>query len=605
MRKNRAVQQALQLRAALTIVWQSGPLWMLLSAGLLIVQAALPLASLYLIKRVLDEVVLLIGAADPRADFGRVAGLIALAGVVALAQGLAGLLSRLVSEAQGEAVTDHVHDILHAQSIAVDLAYYEHAEYYDKLHRAQRDALYRPMRIVNGLFQVGQSALSLLAMAGLLLALHWAVALVLLLTAVPGALVRLRYARILFRWHRDSTPADRQSWYYDWMLVDGGHAKEIRLFNLGGLFIDRFRALRQQLRRERLQIATRRSIAEVVTLFSETAAMFGAYAFIAYRALQGAITIGDLVMYFQAFQRGQSFLNGLLRGLVGLYEDSLFLASLDEFLALEPAVVAPPNPQPVPRPMRQGVIFDDVSFRYPGGAAEVLSHIHLTIHPGEVIALVGENGAGKTTLVKLLCRLYDPGQGAITLDGADLRRFDPVALRREISVIFQDFLRYNVTAQENIWFGSADQPPDADRIIAAAQKAGAHEVIAHLPQAYQTVLGKLFQEGEELSIGQWQKIALARAFLRDAQLIVLDEPASALDAKSEYALFEGFRDLIGERSALLISHRLSTVRMADCIYVLDHQTVAEQGTHDDLMRRGGIYADLFSTQAARYQETPR
>lgn len=600
MHKNRAVKQALQFRAAIKIVWQSSPLWTALNAGLLVVQGFLPLASLYLIKLVLDAVTDVMGSADPQTEFGRIAGLIALSGGVALLQGLAGLLGRLAGEAQAEAVTDHVRDILHAKSIAVDLAYYEHAEYYDKLHRAQREALYRPVRIVNGLFQVGQSALSLLVMAGLLLSLHWGVAVVLLVTALPGVLIRLRYARILFRWNRDSTPADRLSWYYDLMLVDGGYAKEIRLFGLGPLFIDRFRTLRRQLRLERLQIATRRSLAETVTQISETAAMFGSYAFIAYRALQGSITIGDLVMYYQAFQRGQGYLNGLLRGLAGLYEDSMFLAYLDEFLALEPEVVAPPNPQPVPRPMRQGIIFDDVSFRYPGSARDVLSHINLTIHPGEVIALVGENGAGKTTLVKLLCRLYDPVLGAIHIDDTDFRCLDPVELRHEISVIFQDFLHYNVTAQENIWFGNVELPLATDRIRAAAEKAGAHEVIARLPREYGTILGKLFQEGEELSIGQWQKIALARAFLRDAQLIILDEPASALDAKSEYALFEGFRGLIGGRSALLISHRLSTVRMADCIFVMENGTIVEQGAHDDLMRLGGIYADLFSTQAISY-----
>lgn len=602
MRKNQVIKQALQFRAALAIVWESGPLWMIANIGLLAVQGLLPLASLYLMKLVLDEITEHLGASTSQIDFSRVAVLIALAGGVTLLQGLTNILSRLVTEAQEEAVTDHVHDILHAKSVAVDLEYYEQAEYYDKLHRAQDEATYRPMRIVNGLFQVGQNGFSLVAMAGLLVSLHWAIALMLIVTALPGVLIRLRYARILFRWNRDSTPADRQSWYYDWMLVDGGHAKEIRLFNLGPLFIDRFRTLRRRLRLERLQIATRRSRAELATQLSETAAMFGSYAFIAYRAFHGTITIGDLVMYYQAFQRGQSFLNGVLRGLSGLYEDSMFLAYLDEFLALEPKVVAPPDPQPVPRPMRKGIAFEDVSFRYPGSTSNVLSHITLTVHPGEVIALVGENGAGKTTLVKLLCRLYDPTEGAITIDGIDLRRFDPQALRREISVIFQDFLHYNVTAQENIWFGNIELPPDSEQVLSAAQKAGAHHAIARLPHGYETILGKLFQEGQELSIGQWQKIALARAFLRDAQMIILDEPASAMDAKAEHTLFEGFRELIGDRSAVLISHRLSTVKMADRIYVLDNQTIAEQGTHDELMRLGGIYADLFSTQAASYFE---
>lgn len=602
MKNNRVVKQASQLRVAINIVWKSAPLWALINVVLLIMQGFLPLASLFLMKLVLDEVAVGLGSASVQADFGRVAILIALAGVVALLQGMTGVFSRLANEAQTEAATDHVRNILHAKAVEMDLEYYEHAEYYDRLHRAQREAPYRPVQIVNGLFQVGQNGLSLAVMAGLLFSLHWAVTLVLVLSALPSVLVRLHYSRILFRWNRKNTGAQRQAWYYDWMLVDGRHAKEIRLFNLGPLFSDRFRGLRRKLRLDRLRIATQRSRAELVTQIGETATMFGVYAFIAYRTLQGTITVGDLVMYYQAFQRGQSFLSGMLRGAAGLYEDSMFLIYLEEFLALEPKVVAPPNPQPVPRPMREGVTFSDVSFRYPGGAVDILKHINLTIRPGEIIALVGENGAGKTTLIKLLCRLYDPDQGVISVDNADLRCCDPLAWRRELSVIFQDFLHYNVSAQENIWFGNVELSPTSDEIKVAAQKAGVHEVISRMKHAYQTVLGKMLEEGEELSIGQWQKIALARAFLRDAQIIILDEPASALDAKSEHMLFQGFRELIGKKSAVLISHRLSTVKMADRIYVLENQTVAEQGTHDELMQLGDIYATLFNTQAESYRE---
>lgn len=601
MRANRAVAKALQLRAAITIVWRSSPLWTAANAALLIVQGLLPLAALVLLKLVLDAVTERLGTADPRADFGPVAVLIALAGGIALLSALAGILGRLVSEAQGEAVTDYVHDILHAKSIEVDLEYYENAEYYDKLHRAQQEALYRPVRIVNGLIQVLQNAVSLVAMAGLLLSLHWAVTLVLVIAAAPGAAVRLRYARKYFDWRRNSTPAERQSWYYDWMLVDGGHAKELRLFGLGPLFIERFRALRQQLRHERLALSTRRSIAELISQLSGTLAMFGTYAFIAYRTLQGAITLGDLVMYYQAFQRGQAFLTDLLRSLASLYEDSLFLAYLDEFLRLQPRIAAPAQPQPVPNPPRQGLILEGVSFSYPGSARPVLRDISLQLAPGEVVALVGENGSGKTTLVKLLSRLYDPDGGRLMLDGIDLRAFDPAALRRAISVIFQDYQHYNVTVRENIWFGDVTRPADCTTIAAAAQRAGAEAFIARLPQGYATVLGKMFQDGEELSVGQWQKIALARAFLRDAPIIVLDEPASALDALAEYELFARFRELIGDRAALLISHRLSSVRMADRIYVLAEGIIAEQGTHDALLARDGLYARMFRTQAENYR----
>ncbi len=603
MHPHQVRQRALQLRAALAIVWHSGPFWMIVNIILVVIQSLLPLLALVVMKLMLDAITERLGTAHPADDFEPVALLIALAGLIALLSAVASIAARLVSEAQGEAVTDHVRDILHAQSVAVDLEYYENAEYYNKLHRAQQEALYRPVRIANGLMQVVQNGFSLLAMAGLLLSLHWAVSLVLFVTVLPGMVVRLRYSRILYRWRRDSTPAERQSWYYDWMLIDGGHAKEVRLFNLGNLFIERYRALRRQLRLERLAIVQRRSIAELVTQLSSTVAMFGSYAFIAYRALQGAITLGDLVMYFQAFQRGQGFLTEMLRGLAGLYEDSLFLAYLDEFLTLRPTVTTPAAPQPVPHPMQHGITFHDVSFRYAGSAHDALSHISLTIHPGEVIALVGANGAGKTTLAKLLCRLYDPSSGHITLDGVDLRQFDPVTLRREFGVLMQDFQRYNLTARENIWFGNIELPANSthdDQIVAAAEKSGAHEVLRALPEGYDTILGKVYQQGEELSIGQWQKVALARAFLRDSQVIVLDEPTSAIDPLAEDELLQRFRSLIGHRAALLISHRLSTVKSADHIYVLDQHAIVEHGTHDELMAHDGLYAQLFRAQAQHY-----
>jgi len=571
------------------------------SLALLVVQGALPLVSLYLTKLVVDAVTTALASPDKGAAFGQVALLIGFMGGVALVGALCRSIAGLVSEAQGQVVTDHVSDLLHAKSIEIDLEYYESAQYYDKLHRAQREAPFRPIRILNGLGQVAQSGISLLAMAGLLFSFHWGIVAILFAAAVPGLLVRLKYAGQTYRWQRQRTPAERQSWYFHWMLTGDVHAKEIRLFDLGSLFMGRFRDLRQQLRRERLEIATRRSIAELVGQASATIAIFGSYAFIAYRTVQGAITLGDLVMYYQAFQRGQGFLRDILSGLAGLYEDNLFLSNLHEFFELKPKVVEPLHPGPVPCPMQTGIAFDHVSFRYPTGIRKVLEDVTLTIRPGEVVALVGENGSGKTTLIKLLCRLYDPTSGIITLDGIDLRRLETTALRRGISIIFQDYAQYHLTARENIWLGNVVLPPDQERIVAAARHAGADEVITGLPQGYETILGKWFENGEELSVGEWQKVALARAFLRDAQIIVLDEPTSALDARAEYEVFKKFRQLAEGRTVVLISHRFSTVRMADRIFVLEDGRIIESGAHDELVRRGGTYARLFETQAQYYR----
>jgi ATP-binding cassette subfamily B protein len=386
------------------------------------------------------------------------------------------------------------------------------------------------------------------------------------------------------------------------MLSTDQAAKEIRLFHLGPLFIERFKTLREQMRRERLGLAGKSALAEFGTRTAATVAVYGAYGFMAVRTLQGAITLGGLTMYYQAFQRGQGLLQGVFSGIVGLYEHNLYLSDLEEFLKLERRVAEPADPRPVPRPMQRGIAFENVTFNYPTRAGEpILEDISLTIRPGEMIALVGENGAGKTTLIKLLCRLYDPTAGRITWDGVDLRDFDTVALRREISVIFQDYVKYQLTARENIQFGNADLPPDEARVVEAATHSGADPVIRNLKDGYDTVLGKWFDGGEELSIGQWQKVALARAFLRESQVIVLDEPTSAMDAKAEYELFRQFRQLAAGRAAVLISHRFSTVRMADCIYVLEGGRIIERGTHADLMTRNGTYARLFEMQAQHYR----
>lgn len=587
---------------ALRLVWNIAPLWSLINVALVIVQGILPLAALYLMKRILDAVSSVVASHSPDA-FQSVVFWILLAGAAALLAVLASAISDYVTEAQSLQVTDSVANILHAQSVAMDLAYYENPSYYDTLHRAQREAPYRPTRIVNGLVQVAQNGISLLCIAGLLVSFNWLLTVLLLLAALPSAIVRLMYSRLLFGYDQAQTEKERQAWFYHNVLTDVVFAKEVRLLNLGTLFQNRFRDLHQDIRTGKLSLSSRRVRADLLAQFLATVILFGSLAWIARQALLGTITLSDLIIYFLAFQSGLSFLQSLLHSLAGLYEDNLFLTNLYRFLDLKPQITAPSRPSPVPQPMRQGVTFHNIGFTYPSRDQETLHDINLTLAPNEVIALVGENGSGKTTLVKLLCRLYDPTRGEITVDGTNLRFFDPVQWRRELGVIFQDYAHYALTVRENIWIGNVDAPPDMEGIAEAGRISGADEVVRHLPQAYDTMLGSWFNNGQELSGGEWQKIALARTFWRKARLLILDEPTSGLDPLAEAELFRQFRALLNGHSAILISHRFSTVQMADCIYVMEQGRIVEHGSHSALLAQNGRYAHLFHTQAQYYQDS--
>ena len=598
------LSDALHLAEAVRLVWRAAPGWTALNALLAVLQGIVPLLSVYLMKLIVDAVTQGVTQQDHAAAFRQTAMYIGLAALVGLVAAGLRSLSGLTSEALGQTVTDHVSDLIHAKSIEVDLEYYEDPAYYDTLQRAQNEAPSRPTKIVSDLLTTAQSAIAMVSMAVLLFTLHWSVGLIVVAAAVPGAWVRMRFSRRMYHWQRDRTSTERRSWYAHWLITAGPHAKEVRLFGLGDLFRALYRDLRTVLRHERIGIARRRAVADFGAGLVAVLATFGTFAYIARQTIYGAITLGSMVMYYQAFQQGLTSLQSVLQGLAGLYEDNLFITYYSEFMELEPRVVAPEHPEPVPRPMREGVVFRDVQFSYPDTDRTALQDIDLVLRPGEVAALVGPNGSGKTTLVKLLCRLYDRTGGSITLDGVDIDRFDVVDLRRQMSVIFQDFSQYQQSAHENIRIGNIELPPDAPETRAAvetaAREAGADEVIRGLRNGYETPLGKWFDDGEELSIGEWQKVALARAFVRDAQILVLDEPTSALDPESEWSVFEHIRELAEGRAVVLISHRFSTVRSADRIHILDEGRIVESGTHDELVALGGRYARMYEVQARAY-----
>jgi ATP-binding cassette subfamily B protein len=601
--KSRKLNKAIfaRLSDAVRIVWRCGRGLTLVNFFLLILQGLLPLAGLYIIKLLIDAVTSAITAPDKAMAFERVIFLIFLAGAVFVLTFLCKIANSAIREALQQITSDQINDLLHAKSIELDLEYYESSDYYDKLDLAKREATYRPTLIVGNLATMVEFSVTLVALVGLLCAFHWSIPLILFFAILPGAIVRSRYGDALYKWRVRRAYLERRASYLHNLLLEDRHVKEIRLFDLGSLLKDRFLKIRKQLLKERIKIITKRSFGDLVLVVGGTLAVLGCYSFIAYRTVYGVTTLGDLVMYLGAFQRGQQVLQYLIAAMIDLYENSLFLTSLYDFLNLKRHVIEPANPKPVSFPMQRGISFHNVSFCYPHTSRFVLRDINFTIKPGEVIGLVGENGSGKTTLVKLLCRFYDPTKGSITFDGVDFREFETTALRRHISMIFQDYSRFHTTIRENIWFGDITLPHNDPQIAEAANKAGADEMISGFKKGYDTVLGKWFEYGEELSIGELQKLALARAVFRNAQIMLLDEPTSSMDSKAEYELFKRFRELASGRTVILISHRLSTLKMADLIYVLRDETIVESGTHDELVANGGTYAELFETQAQAYR----
>jgi len=670
------------LARAFRLVWASAPGWTTASLVLVAAQGLLPLATLYLIKLLVDALAAAFhGIVSPASGAGAGAGtagasgsagpvlwILAAAGAVAILEVVARSLAAYVAEAQTETVTDHLSDVIHEKSAALDLSYFEDPHYHDMLHRAQEEAGWRPTYLVNSMLQAAQASLSLVALASLLLSLNWAVGLVLFLASVPAAALRVHYAGQLYLWRRNTTADARLTWYLHALLTDAHYAKELRMLDLGAVLTRRFRDLRARMRRERLEISRRRSTADSFAQGGATLAIFATYAFLAVGTVRGAITVGGFVLYYQAFQRGQGWLRDALNNLANLYEGSLFLGDLFDFLDLKPAAgsgqlaagsarVPPKLPatpdrlatshqplatsheplatshqplatshqplatshqplaashQPLatshqPSALRPppaadvAIVFDRVSYVYPGSAHKALDDVSFAIPAGQHVALAGENGSGKTTVVKLLCGLYRPTEGRILVDGLDVQEWDPARLRKRITVMFQDYARYQLTARENIGFGDLDVMDDVPRIRAAAGRAGADSVVEALPHGYETRLGKWFEEGVELSTGDWQRVALARAFLRDAAIVVLDEPTSSLDAKVEHEVFGRLRQLARDRTAIFISHRMSTARLADCIYVLANGRVVESGTHDELDARGGAYSTLFRLQAESYR----
>jgi ATP-binding cassette subfamily B protein len=587
---------------AFQLVWEAHPPASLAMGACTLIGSLLPASQAWVAKLIVDAVVKAI--ADPLPPMDGLRAILPLLGIEF------GLLLVQAANTQARTLAEHV---LHARlnltintriirkALTLDLSHFENSEYYDKLQNARREADWRGLRIVNGGFYLVQNILTLLSFSALLLRFSPWLALTLFLATLPAFIAQSQYADLTFRVLTWRAPESRRLTYYERLLTDFETVKEIKLFSLGEPLLGRYAELFWKFLREDQSIAQRRSLASLGWGLVATLTYYFSYAWIVFRAVGGAITLGDMTMYLSIFRGSQDIFESIFYGLSELYENGLFMSNLFTFLELEPQMPQAANPRPAPHPILKGFEFRGVSFRYPEQETWALRDIHLTLEPREKVALVGPNGAGKTTLIKLLTRLYDPVEGEILLDGVDLREYDLADLRRRIGVIFQDFVRYHLPAFENVGFGQIEALDDRARIVAAARKSGAHDLIESLPEGYETTLGRSFLHGRDLSGGEWQKIALGRAFMRECEVLVLDEPTAALDAENELRVFQQFRQLTEERMAMIISHRFSTVRMADRIYVIEHGRVTEQGTHDALLAQGGLYAHLFTLQAESYR----
>lgn len=602
------------LPALLRLVWETHHAYTVTMIVLRLVRAFVPVAGLWVAKLIIDQVVLL--ARTPGVPLTPLWRVVALELVVVIAGEFLARASSLIESLLGDLFSNTMSVRLMRHAATLDLAQFEDPEFYDHLERARRQTTAR-IGLIAMLLSMGQDMLTLGTLAAALVVHNPWLLLLLTVAILPSFLGETHFAALSYSLLFRRTPERRELDYLRYVGASDKTAKEVHMFGLAGWLSDRYAALASRYYEENKRLSTRKAVVSALLSIVGTFGYYGAYVTILLRAVAGTISLGTLTFLAAAFSRSRDLIQRLLLSASDIYEQSLYLKDLFVFFEMQPSIRSRPGAPRVPSPMRTGFVFEDVGFQYPGSDRWAIRHVNLSIVPGERIALVGENGAGKTTITKLLARLYDASEGRILLDGVDLREYDLASLREAIGVIFQDFVRYDMRFDENVGVGeiegvtgylaqvrdaapgAADGPPAA--LVDAANRSLASSLLPRFADGYRQMLGRRFDDGVDLSGGEWQKVALARAYMRAAQLLILDEPTAALDARAEYEVFVRFNQLMAGRMAVVISHRFSTVRMADRIVVLSGGQVVEEGTHESLLQRRGLYAELFEMQAAGYR----
>jgi len=590
--KAKNLYKNLHLKKTLRLIWQISPTRATLSLLFLLLENICWIGSIYTLKLLIDKLVKRPGANNS----GDILPAILLAGSVAILYVCVKSISAFLNDKQSAVVSNYVDEQIHRHAINLDYGCYEDPAYLDILKRAREAGMNRPYAVVSDLYEICKNAFTLASMGYILISIDWVLLPLLCLFIAPVLVVRLTFSEKLYLLQKKHTGMEREASYLSTLLTNDSSAREIRSFSLGRHLLNKYLAIKKTLLGHQLKLNRQSAIIELVCTVIATASFFAVTAYIIFGILNGKTSVGDIAVFLVVFPQSFSIMQGLAGGISRLYQNNRYLSDVFALFDLKPIIESSAIPGSAIEKNPTDFVVDNLYFKYPHAEDYVLENVQLTIPSGKIVGLVGLNGAGKSTLIKLLCRLYDPVKGVIRIGDKDIRELDITDYRSKVSVVFQDFAKYNMTVSENIWFGNIHSPINIARVKKAAEEAGAISYINDFPNQYDTILGRTFENGHEISVGQWQKLAIARAFYSNSMLVILDEATSALDAIAEHELFVNIRQKLGNRSALVISHRLSTIQQADLIYVMADRKIVECGTHETLLKKDGIYTALYKSK---------